>query len=72
METQIIVLTHNGLFIDALSKETDLLEWATEWITSDDRDICFWEGGHIDIKENCIEIWGDNGFIELDLLEKDL
>lgn len=73
---EIKIITKDGIFIDAISSDTNLLEWGSKWIKDKDDffDIEFWNDGSIHIVD---EEWGtflifkgDNGRIELDITTK--
>ena len=73
---EIKIITKDEIFIDAISSDTNLLEWANEWIKDKDAffDIEFWNDGSIHIVD---EEWGtflifkgDNGIIELNIITK--
>lgn len=71
---KVIVLTNSSTneFITVLNPNTDLIQWCTNWIENDDKDIEFWEGGDVSFSpmtENEICISGDNGLIYITITE---
>jgi hypothetical protein len=75
MEIKIITQT-DGQFIDAVSNDCNLVEWAETWIKDKEAyfDIEFYNYGRIHIN---IEDWGtyiifngDNGRLELEVITK--
>lgn len=62
---EVVIITQDSKFIAVLNKDTDLREWANNFIENNDQDIEFWEGGSIGLDGNEIVIWGDNGIVFL-------
>jgi len=67
---EIKIITRNDVFIDAVPNDCNLLDWAEKWISDNDSDIEFFNGGHIDIYKNWITFKGNNGMFELEIITK--
>jgi len=69
---EILIITQNGNFIDALPINTHLEGWAKKWLFSNGKDIeiDYHENGSIDLFNSQIQIYGDNGLFILDVLHK--
>ena len=69
---EILIITQNGNFIEALPINTYLKGWAEKWLFDSGKniEIDFHENGSIDIFNSQIQIYGDNGLFILDILHK--
>jgi hypothetical protein len=68
------VITLNGEFVDVLGHEVDLALWAEDWIKERDEywDIEMYNGGKIYVNDDSICFSGDNGRLELTVINKSL
>jgi hypothetical protein len=69
---EILIITQNGNFIEALPINTHLEEWAKKWLFDSGKniEIDYHENGKIYAFNSEIQIFGDNGLFILDVLHK--
>lgn len=69
---EILIITQNCSFIEALPINTYLQGWAEKWLFESGKDveIDYHENGSIDLFNSQIQIFGDNGLLILDILHK--
>lgn len=72
MDIKVIVL--NGEFVDVIGDDVDLALWAEGWIKERDEywDIEMYNGGKIYVDDYSICFSGDNGRLELSVVNKSL
>lgn len=68
------VITLNGEFVDVLGDYIDLNAWAINWIRERDEyyDIEMYNDGKIYVNDDSICFFGDNGRLELTVINKSL
>ena len=71
---KVLIVTEFNEFIDALNINTDLNQWAYNWLMESGRniDIDYHENGSISYDQNSICISADNGIINLDIKIKNI
>ena len=69
---EIKIITKNEKFIDLISNDCNLIEWAENWIKDQDEywDIEMYNGGNIYVDDNSICFYGDNGMLQLEIITK--
>jgi hypothetical protein len=64
------IITLDDKFIDAISSDCDLIDWAQDFVFEHDFDIEFYNGGHVTINDESIIFKADNGILELKIITK--
>jgi hypothetical protein len=71
---EILIITQNGKFVDALPINTHLEGWAEKWLFDSGKniEIDYHENGSIELFNSQIQIFGDNGMYILNILHKNI
>lgn len=69
-----VITTYNGEFVDVLGDDIDVALWANSWIkgTREYWDIEMYNDGRIYVNDDSICFSGDNGRLELTVINKSL